>query len=116
MRASLATIWSSQGRKGAPRAEAAERPVGLDEAVLRGVLGVGGVAGDEVRGAEGDPLVCLHDLLVRVHVAALGALDELALLGGRPSTVPVLHRRRVGGSVVRRSRVRGLSPDVARGE
>src|SRR5262249_42726460 len=64
-------------RRAAP--EAAERAVRLDEPVLRGLLGVGGVAGEQVGGAEGDPLVQAHELLVGGCVAALRALDELLL-------------------------------------
>ena len=73
--------------------EAAERAVGLHEPVLRGLLGVGLVAGDEVRGSECDCLMCSHDLLVCGRVACLRAGDELRL-----GKWPAHHRRKYTGS------------------
>src|SRR5436190_4601360 len=61
-------------------AEAAERPPGLEEPLLGGVLGVGGVAGDDVGHSECDLLVGADERLVGARVAALRAQDELPLL------------------------------------
>ena len=74
------------------RAEAAERAPRLDEAVLRGLLGVGGVAGDHVGRAEGDALVCVHELLVGVRVAALRAADQVGFVEWSAHHRPLLHR------------------------
>src|SRR5207302_604418 len=67
--------------------EPAERPVGLHEALLRSILRLGGGAGNDVRGAECELLVALHQPLVGDRVAAPRALDEVVLEGW-----PVLHR------------------------
>ena len=60
-------------------AEAPQRPVGLDERLLRGVLGVVVAGGDEAGCAEGDLLMGADELGVGGHVPALGALDEVVL-------------------------------------
>ena len=59
--------------------EAVQGAVGLDEAVLGRFLGVGGVAADDVRDAEGDLLVFADERGVRGAVAAACALDQLVL-------------------------------------
>ena len=56
-----------------PLAEPVESSVGLDETLLRRVLGVGSRAGDDVGGAKGNLLVSLHDLLIGGRLTALGA-------------------------------------------
>src|SRR4029079_5348504 len=63
--------------EGRALAEAAERAPRLDETVLRCILRVARVAGDHVGGAEGDALVCVHELLVGVCVTALRASDQV---------------------------------------
>src|SRR5262249_62279317 len=60
-------------------AEAAERPPGLDECVLGGILGVGCVAHDQIGNSEHDVSVRLDQLLERAHVAALRSQHELLL-------------------------------------
>src|SRR5207244_786333 len=73
--------------KGRAGAETPERAVGLHEAVLRGLLGVSGVPGDEPCGAKGDALVCVHEFLVSGGVSPLCAGDELRFgHSGRPTT------------------------------
>src|ERR1700682_87223 len=62
-----------------PAAERAERPVGLDEAVLGGLLGVSRGPGDHVGSREGNLLVALHDLLIGSRIAALGAREQLGI-------------------------------------
>ena len=68
------------GPKRRAAAEAAERAIGLDEAVLDGLLGVGGAPAEQVGGAKGESLVSAHDGLPRAKVAPLGALDELRVV------------------------------------
>src|SRR6185436_5598999 len=68
------------GPERSARAEASERAPGLDEPVLRSLFGVGGVACDHVRRAKGDALVCSHELLVGVAVAALRAADQVGFV------------------------------------
>jgi hypothetical protein len=53
-----------------------QREVGLDEAVLSCVFGVGGIPGDEVRGAEGDLLMCTDEFRVCGAVTAASGLDQ----------------------------------------
>jgi lactoylglutathione lyase len=53
--------------------------VRLHDGALRGVLCVGGVPGDEVRGAEGDLLVVADERAERDAVSCAGSLDELVL-------------------------------------
>jgi hypothetical protein len=67
------------GPKGGVGAEAPEGVERLHEAVLGGLLGLGGRAGDQVRGSKRDRLVLLHEGLVRSGVAALRERDELGL-------------------------------------
>src|SRR5581483_1359124 len=62
------------------RPEAPEGAVRLHERVLRRLLRVGRVAGDQVGGAQRDPLVSVHELLVGVGVAPLRAGDELSVV------------------------------------
>ena len=69
MRASFATIVSSQGRERRSLAEAAERAPGAHARLLHDVLCLGGVAAHEVRGSECDLLMLLHEVLERAHVA-----------------------------------------------
>src|SRR3954447_18811908 len=57
-------------------AEAAERAPRFDERILRRVLRVGRGARQKVRRAKCDPLVCVHELRVRLLVAPAGALDQ----------------------------------------
>src|SRR5881397_3047025 len=70
-----------------PGPKPAESAVGLDESLLRGVLGVRRRARDHVGGAKSDLLVTLHDLLVVGRIAALCARDELGIVRW-----PALHR------------------------
>ena len=68
---------------GAQRAlgvEARQRGVGLHERLLGGVLGVGGVAGHDVGGAEGELLVGGDERLEGREVSALRAQDQVAFL------------------------------------
>ena len=51
----------------------------LDEAVLCGLFGIGGRAGEEIGGAEGDLGMAAHKVLVGGGVAALGTRDELTV-------------------------------------
>jgi hypothetical protein len=71
-----------------------QRPVGLDEGVLRGLLGIGGVAGDQDSGAECDLLVAADELRVGVRVPALRALDQLVLCQWSAHHCSLLQRRR----------------------
>src|SRR5919204_757273 len=57
-----------------------QRAPRLDEAVLCRVLGFGRTTGDEVRGAECDALVCVHELCVGVVVAAPRAFDQFGFV------------------------------------
>jgi hypothetical protein len=52
----------------------------LEEAVLRGLLGVAGAAGDEVRGAKGDLGMAVDELFVGIDVPARRARDELRVV------------------------------------
>src|SRR5438128_5592346 len=61
------------------RLEASERPPRLDESLLRRVLGLGCVAGDEVSDSERDLLMRTHDLLIGTRVSTLRTQHELAL-------------------------------------
>src|SRR5438132_860287 len=70
-----------------PRLEPSQRPVRLDETLLRRVLGVGGGPGDDVGGAESDLLIAFHDLLIGGRVAAHGARDQDGIVRW-----PALHR------------------------
>src|SRR6266536_615486 len=87
------------GPQGLVRAEASERAPGLEEALLRRVLGVGGVAGDDVGHSECDLLVCADERLVRARVAALRGQDERPLLAWTALHQPyyTAARRRVPG-------------------
>ena len=78
-------------RRAAP--EAPERALRLDESVLRGLLGVGGVARQQVRRAERDPLICAHERLPGLEVAAPGPLDELGFVQWPVHHRRVIHRR-----------------------
>src|SRR5438477_469081 len=55
--------------EGRARAKAVECVIGLHEAFLRGLLGVGLVAGDDVCGARGQRLIARDELRVRVLIA-----------------------------------------------
>ena len=68
MRASLATIVSSHGRSGSPSRKPGERAPRLDEPVLGGLLGFGGVLGDQHGGPEGDVLVRADERRVCVAI------------------------------------------------
>jgi hypothetical protein len=65
---------------------------------LRRVLRVRGVAGEEVRGAKSDALVCVHDLLIGALVPTSRALDELRLFEWSAHHWLLLHRDRARGS------------------
>jgi hypothetical protein len=60
-------------------AEAAERPVGLQERLLERVLRVARIASDQVRHPIGEALVLEQQRLVGIDVPALRPLDELLL-------------------------------------
>ncbi len=66
--------------EGRPGPEPAQRVVGLDEGLLRGVLGIGGPSGDHVGGPGGKVLVCPYELFVCGHVAISRPFDELLFL------------------------------------
>ena len=68
------------GSKRRAAAKAAEGAVGLDEAVLDRLFGIGRVPAEQVGGAKGESLVSAHDGLPRAKVAPLGALDELRVV------------------------------------
>ena len=107
-RASLATIASSQGRKGAPRRKRPSDAVGLDEGLLHDVLGVGGRAREQVGGAKRDRLMLLHEGAEGAGVALLRAGDELVVCQW-----PVLHCTRStpsGGSAGSAAQERGSEP------
>src|SRR5438046_2427009 len=55
-------------------AKAPERPVRLDEPVLRGLLGIALIARDDERGAKRDSLVCTYELLIGASVSAASPL------------------------------------------
>src|SRR5262249_26054753 len=70
------------------RTEAAKRAPGLDQSILRDVLGVGGTSGDEGRESDGGLPVRPDELLERATVTVTRAAHELRL--GR---WPALHPR-----------------------
>src|SRR5258708_6755305 len=72
---------ASPGRKRSTSrsSSCAQRPVGLDEALLRGILGISGRPGDDVGGPKRNLLISLHDLLIGGRISALGACDELGI-------------------------------------
>jgi hypothetical protein len=82
--AAVARLVGDDGEQPRPErravAEASEGVERLDEALLGGVLGLGGVAGDQVSGAEGDPLVAANECLVRGDVTVFGASDQGGVL------------------------------------
>ncbi len=57
-----------------------QRAVGLEEAVLGGLVGVGGAAGDEVGGAKRDLGMAVDELLEGVDIPARGTRDELRVV------------------------------------
>ena len=98
-RASLATIFSSHGRKGESGPEPGERVIGLHERLLGRVLRLTAIARDQPGDTEGDLPVPLHQLLVRIVVALAGSPCELGVLQwsalhGSLSLHGCLHRRR----------------------
>ena len=78
--ASLATIWRSQGRNGAPLPKAPQRAVGLHEALLRSVSCLVSGPCDEVSSPECDSLISAHKLLVGADIPALRLFDEVVFL------------------------------------
>src|SRR6266511_1684022 len=62
------------------RAEAVQRVPGLDQALLGGVLGVGGAAGDQAGCPVRELLVPAHEGLVGTHVSPSRPFDELDFL------------------------------------
>src|SRR6266511_226247 len=99
------------GLEGRAGAKAPERAVRLHEAVLGSLFGVGGVAGDEPCGTEGDALVCAHEFLVSGRVSPLRAGDELRFgHSSRPTTAaytPGLSTGFLGGRVTTYLAIRG---------
>ena len=114
LRASLATIASSQGGTRRPP-EAPQREPGAHERLLRGLLGVGRRARDQICGAESDRLVLLDEGFVGARVAtprAHGAVirrlvpavhSPLLHLGGAPGSGSVAVRARAGAAARSRS-------------
>ena len=101
MRASLATIASSQGRNGAPAAEARQRPPRLEERVLGRLLGVVWVGAEHAGGPEGDGLVGADERVERRGVASARPVEELVLPVGRPAHHRIIYaaaRRVVPGT------------------
>ena len=92
LRASFATICSSQGRNGAPSRKRPSARYALTKRVLDGLLGVVAVAGGDERDPERDPLVHAYELLVGGRVAALRARDERLLVRWSAPHSPLLHR------------------------
>src|SRR5258708_9131237 len=64
------------------RAEGAQGPVGLEHALLRGVLRLGGGSGDDVGDSERDLLVPLHNLLKGTLIAPLRARYKSGFVRG----------------------------------
>ena len=62
--------------------EAPERPEGLDEPLLRGILRLGCTPGDQVGGPERDLLVFGDELRIRRVIASAGTRDQLRLAAG----------------------------------
>src|SRR6266851_694374 len=62
------------------RAEGVQGPVGLEHALLRGVLRLGGGSGDDVGDPERDLLVPLHNLLKGTLIAALRACEKFGFV------------------------------------
>ena len=77
LRASLATMRKSQGRKGAPSRKRPSARHALTKPSCAASSASARVPRDHVRGAEGDPLVCVHELLVGVCVTALRASNQV---------------------------------------
>ena len=69
------------------------RALCLDESVLSGLLGIGGVAREQVCGAEGDALICAHERLPGLEVAVPGPLDELGFVQWPVHHRQVIHRQ-----------------------
>ena len=55
--------------------------IGLDEGGLGGVLGLGGIAGDDEGGAKGEGLVTEDEVGVGVGVGLAGAFDPPLVFG-----------------------------------
>ena len=80
LRASLATICSSQGRKGAPARKRPSARQALTKPSCAASSASAALPCDHVRRAKGDALVCSHELLVGVSVAALRAADQVGFV------------------------------------
>ncbi len=65
--------------------------MGLDEAVLDGLLGVTAVTGGNERDSECDSLMHAYELLVGSRVATLRAHDERSLVQWSAPHSPLLH-------------------------
>ena len=68
------------GPEGRAGAERAQRGVRLEQRLLYGILGLGGVARDQPGGAEGERLLAARELLVGGQVAAPRRVKQLALV------------------------------------
>ena len=97
-------------RRAAP--EARQRAPGLRQADLGGVLGVGGVAGDQVRGAESDLLVVADERGEGGGVTATCALDELVLCRWSAHHSVLLHPLGNVGSVARAVGINHIALEV----
>ena len=86
------------GAKRRAAAEARQRAPGLRQPDLSGVLGIGGVAGDQVCGAEGDLLVVADERGESGGVATTCTLDELVLCRWSAHHSWVLHPEGPGSS------------------
>ena len=86
-RASFGDDLEEPGSKRRARPEARQGEIRLDEGTLRGILRLGRVAGDDVRGPKGEILVLPHKHFVGGAISAAGAFDCSRLVQWRPPTV-----------------------------
>ena len=100
------------GAKRRAAAEARQRAPGLRQPDLGGVLGVGGVAGDQVCGAEGDLLVVADERGESGGVATTCALDELVLCRWSAHHSVLLHPLGSVGSMARAVGINHIALEV----
>ena len=103
-------------------AEARQRAPRLHEALLRGLLGVGGRAARQAGDAKGDVLVCAHEGSIGDGVAPLGPRDQRGFVVRWPAhhrylyTLAAARRSRTGvRRRVREDGARGRAPREDRG-
>src|SRR6202011_1537965 len=93
-----------------------QRPVGLHECRLRGVLRVAGRSGNDPRGSVRHLLVAPHQVTVGTRVSLPGPFDESGLVQRAVQSTALhrslLHRSRPTGSVVADIRVGSWRPGM----